>query len=79
VCYANSLKNVRVPKAELALVELFGDSPIDLADPSVEFHLAAQIGKNVGKKQCEVVYARCQYTYKQLFDAMAQPIPENLI
>ena len=46
---------------------LFGqDGEINLGKPSVEFDLAALVGKKVGFEQCQTVYARCKYDYSQL-------------
>ena len=39
---------------------------------TAEFDLAALMGRNVGQKQCDTIYARCPYQTKDLMAVMRQ-------
>ncbi|QQP50517.1 Uncharacterized protein FKW44_011541, partial [Caligus rogercresseyi] len=46
---------------------------LDLSKASVEFDLAAQIGKRVGIKQCSVIYERCPHKREKLISIFNNP------
>jgi hypothetical protein len=56
---------------ERILANVFGKSAgIDLTSTTVEFDLAALMGRQAGKAQCETIYARCPYESKDLMEVM---------
>lgn len=47
----------------MAIAQTFGQmDAIDVTLPSVEFDLAALIGRMVGSQRCKTVYSRCTMT-----------------
>ena len=56
---------------ELAIASSFGQvDAIDLGLPSVEFDLAALIGRNVGSARCKTIYDRCHLTPQALMEGI---------
>jgi len=56
---------------ERILANVFGKSAgIDLTSTTVEFDLAALMGRQAGKAQCDKIYARCPYQTKDLMEVM---------
>merc|ERR1712004_799994 len=56
---------------EIVIATLFGKSAgIDLSAATVEFDLAALMGRQTGKAQCDTIYARCPYQTKDLMEVM---------
>lgn len=39
---------------------------IDVTQDTVEFDLAAMIGRKAGEEQCEIIYARCESNYETM-------------
>jgi len=71
VCSLNA-QDIRTLQAdEVVIATLFGKSAgIDLSAATVEFDLAALMGRQTGKAQCDTIYARCPYQTKDLMDVM---------
>jgi len=78
VCHANA-KPARVSVMESFVYEYFGGNvkpqtygtpqnfvTVDALSPSVQFDLAAQVGRVGGAKQCQEIYARCKVPYNEL-------------
>jgi len=58
---------------EAAINVLFANNFIDVTKSTIEFDLAANIGKKVGAEQCDIVYARCGYPVSTLMEVMRNP------
>ena len=58
---------------EAVIVSLFGQSELDVSKTSIEFDLAATMGRKVGSDHCNSVYSRCGYTSDSLMEVMRQP------
>jgi len=71
VCLLNA-QDIRTLQAdEVVIATLFGKSAgIDLSAATVEFDLAALMGRQTGKAQCDTIYARCPYQTKDLMEVM---------
>lgn len=71
ICSLNA-KDVNTLEAdEQILANVFGKTAgIDLTSTTVEFDLAALMGRHVGKAQCDTIYARCPYQTKDLMEVM---------
>jgi len=71
VCSLNA-QDIRTLQAdEVVIASLFGKSAgIDLSAATVEFDLAALMGRQTGKAQCDTIYARCPYQTKDLMEVM---------
>jgi len=71
VCSLNAQDVKTLQADEAAIASLFGKSAgIDLASTTVEFDLAALMGRQAGKHQCDTIYARCPYQSKDLMEVM---------
>lgn len=69
ICNLNAQESL-TPE-ESAIVGLFGQKEtVELTSSSVEFDVAALIGKKVGEAQCAKIYARCPYQTKDLMDTL---------
>ena len=58
---------------EAVIVSLFGHGDLDVSKSTVEFDLAAIMGRKVGENHCNVVYSRCAYAPATLMEVMRQP------
>ena len=58
---------------EAVIVSLFGHGDLDVSKSTVEFDLAAIMGRKVGESHCNVVYSRCVYAPATLMEVMRQP------
>jgi len=58
---------------EAVIVGLFGHGDLDVSKSTVEFDLAAIMGRKVGEVQCEKIYSRCVYPTNTLMEVMRQP------
>jgi len=58
---------------EAVIVSLFGHGDLDVSKSTVEFDLAAIMGRKVGAEHCAVVYSRCVYSPATLMEVMRQP------
>jgi len=71
ICSLNAKEVSTLASDESAIAELFGKSgSIDVSAATAEFDLAALMGRQAGKAQCETIYARCPYESKELMEIM---------
>jgi len=71
VCSLNAQDVKTLQADEAAIASLFGKTAgIDLTSTTVEFDLAAFMGRQAGKSQCDTIYARCPYQSKDLMEVM---------
>jgi len=71
VCSLNAQDVKTLQADEAAIASLFGKTAgIDLTSTTVEFDLAALMGRQAGKNQCDTIYARCPYQSKDLMEVM---------
>merc|ERR1711937_951049 len=71
VCSLNAQDIRTLETDEVVMGTLFGKSAgIDLSAATVEFDLAALMGRQTGKAQCDTIYARCPYQTKDLMEVM---------
>jgi len=71
VCSLNAQDVNTLQADEIAIATLFGKSEgIDVTAATVEFDLAAIMGRKAGKVQCDTIYARCPYQTKDLMEVM---------
>merc|ERR1712156_785518 len=71
VCSLNAQDIRTLQGDEVFIATLFGKSAgIDLSAATVEFDLAALMGRQTGKAQCDTIYARCPYQTKDLMEVM---------
>jgi len=71
ICSLNAQDVKTLQADESAIASLFGKTAgIDLSSTTVEFDLAALMGRQVGKNQCDTIYARCPYQSKDLMEVM---------
>merc|ERR1712243_437224 len=62
---------------EAIIAESFGQKSVDVSDITVEFDLASQIGKFMGKGRCEELYHRCDISTNDMVNMIAKEY-ENL-
>merc|ERR1711956_4537 len=71
ICSLNAQDIKTLQADEAVIASLFGKSAgIDLTAATIEFDLAALMGRQVGKNQCDTIYARCPYQTKDLMEVM---------
>merc|ERR1711956_104182 len=71
ICSLSAKEVSTLASDESAIAELFGKSgSIDVSAATAEFDLAALMGRQAGKAQCETIYARCPYESKDLMEIM---------
>jgi len=71
VCSLNAQDVKTLEADEAVIASLFGKTAgIDLTSTTVEFDLAALMGRQAGKNQCDTIYARCPYQSKDLMEVM---------
>ena len=58
---------------EAVIVSIFGQGDLDVSKATVEFDLAAVMGRKAGEAQCEKIYSRCVYPTNTLMEVMRQP------
>lgn len=80
--FGGSSKETAMLKAFLPQGSSAGLSVIDVTTPTVQFDLAAQIGKVGGAQQCQKIYAQCPLPYNELVNVLEgklapQPIQQN--
>merc|ERR1711997_676130 len=69
ICSLNAQDVKTLQADEAAIASLFGKTAgIDLTSTTVEFDLAALMGRQAGKNQCDTIYARCPYQSKDLME-----------
>jgi len=71
ICSLNAQDVNTLEADEQILANVFGKTAeIDLTSTSVEFDVAALIGRQVGEAQCNKIYARCHDQTKDLMEVM---------
>jgi len=71
ICSLNAQDVNTLEADELTLATVFGKTAgIDLTSTTVEFDLAALMGRQAGQAQCDTIYARCPYQTKDLMEVM---------
>ncbi len=71
VCETHAKALEALDETERAIYLLFGPgNSIDVSSESVQFDLAALVGRRAGVAQCQKVYARCQMDSAQMRQAM---------
>ncbi|XP_040575809.1 uncharacterized protein [Lepeophtheirus salmonis] len=73
VCELNGIALEEMGTQEAVLQGLFDPDNLDITKSTVEFDLAAQIGKRVGIRQCALIYERCPHNRQQLMDIIGNP------
>merc|ERR1712012_646844 len=74
VCSLNAEDVNTLTYEEQAIAKLFGQTEnIDVTAVTVEFDLAAHMGRKAGQNQCQLIYSRCPYGTKALMDVIRQP------
>ncbi|QQP51946.1 Uncharacterized protein FKW44_013443, partial [Caligus rogercresseyi] len=75
VCEVNALAGDELRAEDAMIVRLFNNSSSSLEDSkeSIEFRIAATIGKSVGAKGCSIIYERCPYGRKELLEVIRSP------
>ncbi|CAB4070267.1 unnamed protein product [Lepeophtheirus salmonis] len=73
VCEVSGLTLEDMNSEETMIARLFNPDQLDVAKATVEFDLAAQIGKRVGIQQCSIIYERCPHSRRQLIDIFRDP------
>jgi len=76
VCSLNAQDVNTLQADESAIAALFGKTAggIDVTATTVEFDLAALMGRQAGKAQCDTIYARCPYQTKDLMEVMRKEL-----
>ncbi len=74
VCETHAKALASLDETERSIYLLFGGSndAIDVSSPTVQFDLAALVGRRAGFVQCQKVYARCDMDAKQMKAAMTR-------
>ncbi len=73
VCEVHAKAFAALDETEQGIYMLFGTSEvIDVSKDSVQFDLAALVGRKAGFAQCQKVYARCNANNNQLKSALRQ-------
>ncbi|XP_040575594.1 uncharacterized protein [Lepeophtheirus salmonis] len=68
VCEISSLPPTAMSPEEIQIASAFNSNYLDISKATVEFELAAQIGKRVGLEQCSVIYKRCPFPRAKLME-----------
>ena len=74
VCLVNAKPATNLDNFEMEIRHMFGQSgQLDVSQGSVEFDLAALMGRKAGSAQCQKIYARCQISAEKLLDVLRSP------
>ena len=74
VCSLNAEDVNTLSYEEQAIAKLFGQAEnIDVTAVTVEFDLAAHMGRKAGQDQCQLIYSRCPYGTKDLMEVIRNP------
>ena len=67
VCHINAKPVSELGEFELVMREMYaiGDN-IDFTQDTVEFDLAALVGRKAGESQCMTIYQRCKSNYETM-------------
>ena len=62
----------------MLIASIFGQNDsIDLTLPSVEFDLAALIGRKVGATRCRTIYSRCTIPAQEIMKSIRQIVKQK--
>eukprot|EP00094_Tigriopus_californicus_P005531 TCALIF_05328-PA protein Name:"Protein of unknown function" AED:0.13 eAED:0.13 QI:0/0/0.5/0.5/0/0.5/2/102/185 len=71
VCMVNATPEESMTAEEKVVAEMFGyQDEINVSKSSVEFDLAALVGRKAGPAQCKSIYARCPHNQKYLIEVL---------
>nr|XP_040575407.1 uncharacterized protein LOC121124322 [Lepeophtheirus salmonis] len=73
VCEVSGLTLEDINSEETMIASLFNPDHLDVTKATVEFDLAAQVGKHVGIQQCSIIYQRCPHSRRKLIDIFRDP------
>ena len=79
VCELNAMRSGGEKLSENAevLADVFGNSgDLDIGEDSLEFDLAAVLGREVGQRRCELSYRRCETSVPQMLTMIDIEIEE---
>jgi len=67
VCSLNATPAHKLEEEEVTIANTFGqNNAIDVTLPSIEFDVAAHMGRLAGHKQCQTIYSRCTVSPKDM-------------
>ena len=79
VCELNTKTAEPLSEMERAVFDIFAeDAALDVNRESVQFQLAALVGRLAGLRQCKTVYSRCPVEYPGLLEAMEGNVPAQV-
>jgi len=70
ICSLAARNPATLAEDESVISSLFGNGDLDVSKSTVEFDLAAIMGRRVGVEQCSRVYARCVHSPATLMEVM---------
>ncbi len=70
VCEVHAKAQAALSETEQGIYQLFGSETIDVSKDTVQFDLAAMVGRKGGN--CQKVYSRCELSAEQLFASIRQ-------
>merc|ERR1712088_759005 len=71
ICELNAKPSQELEEDEMIIGSAFGQmDAIDVTVPSVEFDLAALIGRMVGSPRCKTIYSRCTLTPQTIMEGI---------
>lgn len=73
ICSLSAQNPSTLAEDEAIIASIFGQGDIDVSKSTVEFDLAAIMGRKAGEAQCKKIYSRCDYPLSTLMEAMRQP------
>merc|ERR1712117_80514 len=78
VCELNAMRRTGkvLSQNEEILADAFGKSDLDVGKDSLEFDIAAVLGREVGMRRCEMSYRRCETPIPQLVKMIETEIEE---
>ena len=69
ICYVNALPESDITEETAPIRQIFGaDDELNFNKGTVEFDVAALVGRNGGNAQCETVYSQCPHSLHKLFE-----------
>lgn len=67
VCQLNAMPVSELGEFERVMRGMYGiDDNIDVTQDTVEFDLAALVGRKAGESQCKTIYQRCKSDYETM-------------
>lgn len=71
ICQLNAKPAQELQSDEYVIASTFGAVPsLDVRAPSVEFDVAAHMGRIAGDEQCKIIYTRCKVSSEQIMDTI---------